>query len=225
MKFFMTLIVCVCLTAGSLAAAEPTHKLKTVKGLPEGLSPKVAEVLSETGYEVTGPDGVVCVIWLAKELGVKPKFKPSLSVAYPFTNGQLLGAVQFPEGTHGVDFRAQEIESGVYTLRYGQQPVDGNHLGTSEIRDFCLALPADKDKDPKPIFDMRQLTGTAADAAGSTHPAIFLMSAPPEKPEKEAKLLQDEDHDYWILQMATTGKAGDKSVPLSMRIVVVGMGE
>lgn len=225
MKFCITFATCLCLSAGALVAAEPSHKLKQVKGLPEGFSPKIAAVLQETGYQVTGPDGVVCVIWPAKELAVKPKFKPSLSVAYPFTSGQLLGAVQFPEGTHGLDFRAQEIAAGVYTLRYGQQPEDGNHLGTSEIRDFCLALPAAHDKDPKPVFDQMHLTETSAEAAGTTHPAIFLMSAPPEKPEKETKLIHDEDHDFWILQLAATGKADDKPVPLSVRVVVVGMGE
>ena len=43
------------------------------------------------------------------------------------------------------DFRGQEIKKGVYTLRYGQQPEDGNHIGTSELADFLLAIPAGVD--------------------------------------------------------------------------------
>ncbi|QDU43402.1 hypothetical protein Mal52_18760 [Symmachiella dynata] len=225
MKFISTLAVGFCLFAGPLVAAESSHKLKEVKGLPKELSPKIAAVLHESGQQVTGPDGALCVVWLAKDLAVKPKFKPSQSVAYPFTHGQLLGAIQFPEGSSGFDFRSQEIPTGVYTLRYGQQPEDGNHLGTSEIRDFCMALPAEHDKDPKPIFNPMQLNEQSAEAAGSTHPAIFLMSAPPEKPEKESKIIHDEDHDFQILQLTTTGKAADKPVPLLVRIVVVGAGE
>jgi len=225
MKCLITLAVCLCLTIGSLTAAEPSHGLKEVKGLPAGLSPKIAAVLHKTGHQVTGPEGVICAVWLAKDLAVKSKFKPSQSVAYPFTNGQLLGAIQFPEGSSGFDFRSQEIPAGVYTLRYGQQPEDGNHLGTSEIRDFCMALPAALDKDPKPVFNPMQLNEQSAEAAGSTHPAIFLMNAPPEKLEKESKIIHDEDHDFQVLQLTTTGKAADKPVPLLVRIVVVGAGE
>ena len=225
MKFSVSIAALLCFAAGTVVAAEPTHKLSPVKGLPKGLSPKVAAALQETGHQITGPDGEVCVIWPGKDLAVKANFKPSLSVAYPFTNGQLLGIVQFPEGKVGVDFRAQELSPGVYTLRYAQQPIDGNHLGTSEIRDFCLAIPAAEDKDPKPIFNTMELMELSAKASGSTHPAIFLMSAPPEKPEKETKLIHDEDHDYTIVQLATTGKEKDKTVPLSIQIVVIGLGE
>jgi len=225
MKFIQALLVTLFVAGGSLSAAEATHTIKEVKGLPEGLSEKVAATLHETGYRVSGPDGVICVIWPGKELAVKAGFKPSLSVAYPFTNGQLLGAIQFPEGTTGHDFRAQEITSGVYTLRYGQQPEDGNHLGTSEIRDFCLALPAAEDTDPKPVFDPMKLNQTSAEAAGSAHPAIFLMSAPPEKPEKKAKLIHDEEKDFWVLQLSTMGKTKEKAAPVTLRIVTVGLGE
>ncbi len=225
MKLRSVVVLLCCLSAGHLVAAESSHKIKTVKGHPKGLSEKVAARIHETGYQITGPDGVVGIIWPAKEIPVKAKFKPTLSVAYPFANGELLGAVHFPKGTMGLDFRAQEIAAGVYTLRYGQQPEDGNHLGTSDIRDFCLALPAAKDKDPKPIADEMRRNESSAEAAGSTHPAIFLMSAPPKKPEKEAKLIHHEDEDYWILQVPTTSKAKKKTSPITIRIVVVGLGE
>jgi len=221
----MIALACTFLVASSLSAAKPSHTLKEVEGAPKGLSKKVTALLSPNGHQVTGPDGVVCVIWTVKEAPIKEKFKPSLSVAYPFQTGELLGAIQFPEGTYGLDFRGQEIPEGVYTLRYGQQPEDGNHLGTSEIRDFCLALPAKRDVDPKPLSDQMRLATVSADSAGTTHPAIFLMGAPPEKPEKAVKLIHDEDKDQWLLQLSLTGKAKGKSVPMTVRIVTVGMGE
>lgn len=225
MKLRLFVLAVFCFPTAPLFAAEASHTLKTVAGIPKGLSPKVEKTLHQTGHQVTGPDGVVCVIWLVKDLEVKAKFKPSQSVAYPFKSGQLLGAMQFPKGSVGLDFRGQEIASGMYTLRYGQQPEDGNHLGTSDIRDFCLALPAKHDQDPKLLGDEMRLSETSAKAAEATHPAIFLMSAPPKKPEKEAKLIHNEDEEQWILQLVGTGKVKDKSVPLVIRIVTVGLGE
>ena len=85
--------------------------------------------------------------------------------------GQLIGALRVPEGTTFTDFRGQEIKPGVYTLRYGQQPQDGNHIGTSELADFLLALPAEADTELKPIADADALSQKSAEAAGSTYSA------------------------------------------------------
>ncbi|HUG90680.1 MAG TPA: hypothetical protein VML55_07605, partial [Planctomycetaceae bacterium] len=139
--FFLTFACC----AGLLVASEPTHKLEAVKELPKGLSAKVAAEFSPQGHRVVGPDGPVAELWLAKSAAVKPGFKPTLNVKYPFTPGQLIGALRVLEGTTFTDFRGQEITPGLYTLRYGQQPQDGNHIGTSDLADFLLALPAESD--------------------------------------------------------------------------------
>src|SRR5438067_1974690 len=50
--------------------------------------------------------------------------------------GSLLGAVRL-HGP-GSDFKGQKFPAGIYTLRYGVQPEDGDHQGTSESRDFLL---------------------------------------------------------------------------------------
>ena len=69
--FFLTFACC----AGLLAAAEPSHKLDAVNELPEGLSPKLAAELDPQGHRVSGPDGPVAEVWLAKSVAVKPGFK------------------------------------------------------------------------------------------------------------------------------------------------------
>ena len=63
---------------------------------------------------------------------------------------------------------------GVYTLRYGLQPVDGNHVGTSETRDFLLLSPAGEDKDPAKL-EVENLYKFSRDASETTHPAILPM--------------------------------------------------
>ena len=61
----------------------------------------------------------------------------------------MLGALRFPGEGH--DYRDQTIAKGVYTLRYGLQPVNGDHLGVSTYRDYALLVPAAKDSGVKDL--------------------------------------------------------------------------
>ena len=204
-----------------VAAAAPSHKLTRVKASPKGLGAKIVGTLDANGYQISGPGGPVCSVWLVKDVPVRDKFKPGLSIKYPFTPGQLVGVLQVRSKSGYTDFRGQEMKPGLYTLRYGQQPEDGNHVGTSDLADFLLAIPAKVDLDPKPIFNFDSLVQKSARASGSTHPAIFSM-LPVEKPIKTAGLSHDEDHDFWILNLVTAAKAKKKSVKVGLRFITIG---
>jgi len=121
-----------CLLATGAVRAE--KKVEPLAEAPQGLSEEVTGALQPSGFRVSDDAGVICDIWLAKEAPLKPKFKPSLRVKYPFQLGQLVGAIRYPEGSKPSDFRGQPLKAGLYTLRYGLQPDDGNHLGTSDLR-------------------------------------------------------------------------------------------
>ena len=202
-------------------AAAPSHKLGRAKTLPKGTAPKIAARLNATGFQIAGPKGPVCTIWLVKDIPIRDKFKPSLSVKYPFMPGQLVGLLQVQDKTGYTDFRGQEMKPGVYTLRYGQQPEDGNHVGTSDLADFLLGIPAARDTDPKPISGFDDLSEKSAGASGSTHPAIFSM-LPAEKPIKAATISHDKDHDFWILNVSTPARAKTRATKLSLRFIAIG---
>jgi hypothetical protein len=217
-----TLYVSLALVLAALTAAKPANELTAAKGLPEGPSKEVAAALNTEGFQVAGPNGAVCSVWLAKSLDVKPGFKPSLNVKYPFGMGQLVGLLQVAEKAKFTDFRGQEIKPGVYTLRYGKQPEDGNHIGTSELYDFLVAIPAKDDSEPKAVDSFPVLAKMSAKASGGTHPAIFSL-LPVEKPAAKASLEHDNDKDHWILNATTSGKADKTDVPVPVRLVVVGV--
>lgn len=210
---------------GALVASEP-HKLEPFKGAPpKGLSEKIVSQLDENAYRVVGPNGPVCEIWLVKEAATKEDFKPTLTVKYPFTSGQLLGAVRLPTAGAALDFRGQELAAGVYTLRYGLQPQDGNHLGSSDTSDFGLACSAELDQDPAPVSKVPDLFKMSAKVAGSAHPAIFQMVPPPAEAYKKPELKHNEDKDLWILRTNFHAKVKDKVTDLPAQIVVVGISE
>ena len=212
-------LVLVC--GAPLCAAEADYQLKPVTQLPAGLSKAVMATLNPAGLRLMGPKGGVFEIWLAKSLKVKPGFTPTLNAHYPFVAGQLIGALRILDKAQFTDFRGQEFGSGVYTLRYGMQPEDGNHIGTSELADFLLALPAKIDSKPALITGPDQLAGQSAKSVGSTHPAIISL-LPQTDVKKSAVLTHDSDHDYWVLDLLGQGLAGRKPTTVKLRIVAIG---
>ena len=209
------LLVPLLLAAGSASAAD--LKLEEIKGAPEGLPEAFASLLEPTGVRVKG-DKVICEIWLVKELATKDGFKPTQTVKYPLASGTLVGAIRMPVAGAEQDFKGQEIPMGTYTLRYGQQPQDGNHLGSSEFSDFVLACALDADKDPKPVDKVQTLFKMSAKAAGTSHPAVFQMRPAGKSVEKPT--LRHENN-LWILQI--NAPARPKALPLE--IVVQGMSD
>jgi len=220
MKLRRLVLLLVTLTASFASAADP--KLSRVEQTPEGLGADVAKVLDPKGYQLSGNKGAIVELWLAKEVSVKDGFKPSLAQLYPFQAGQLVGALRVPKGADFTDFRNQQMKPGVYTLRFGLQPADGNHVGTSETSDFLLALPGMTDTSADPIKP-DALAKASAKASGATHPAIF--SLVDSKTASAEPKLEKQGSENFVLSLTVSGKNKDGVVPVKLRLIVIGHAE
>ncbi len=218
--FLLSFAVCVLL----LTAADAAHQLKTVSGLPEELSPDVKATLNPDGFSIAGEKGPVCEIWLRKEIPLAADFKPSLTIKYPFQVGELIGAIRIPSGQRFSDFRGQRVRAGVYTLRYGKQPADGNHIGTSVLSDYLVALPAADDASTQTVSDAKKLHKQSAKTTRGTHPAVFSLQQL-DTPPNEPALDHDADKDHWILNATAKGTSDGKGIDLGFRLVVIGKTE
>jgi hypothetical protein len=179
----------------------------------DGLSPEVAAQLAPTGHKIMSGTRTLCEVWLAKQWNVNAAFKPSNTLLYPFEFGQFMGVVNYRR--KGSDFRGQEIEKGTYTLRFALQPEDGNHVGTSDTRDFFVLLKGADDKQPASLTK-ESLFKLSAAAAGTTHPAMLSLLAPGKDPSVAVE--NDEAKEWSILRVGGASKSG--AVPL--RVVIVG---
>ena len=159
------IVCCVTMFVSFLQAADE-GKLTAVEKSPAGVAEKVAAALSMKGQQIEAGGAVIGSVWLVKQLDAKADFKPSLSVKYPLTPGQLVGVIEIVKKSEFTDFRGQDVAAGVYTLRYGQQPVDGNHVGTSDLADFLLAIPAKLDTDPALLKMSEAMHKLSAKTAG-----------------------------------------------------------
>jgi hypothetical protein len=201
----------------SFPAAAEDYSAMLLEALPEGAKSDISQALATPGFQVTGPDGPLCSVWFAKAPAVQEGFSATLSVKHPFAQGAFMGLLKVEEGTEFTDFREQTLRPGLYTLRYARQPQDGNHIGTSDLADFVLVIPAKDDQSPKTADDLDKSVGLAADAAGSTHPAILALRPAEKAKPGEAKLVHESGDDLWMLETAV-----GSDMPRPLRLVVVG---
>jgi hypothetical protein len=125
-------------------------------------------------------------------------------------------------GRRGSEFRDQTVSSGWYTLRFGLQPVDGNHEGTSPTRDFLLLVDAEQDDLPE-NWDADALNEASAEAAGSSHPAMLCLQRTSDG--STFAIRHDEANDWWVLHVLGNGVADQKSKGIPMDLIVVGHAE
>lgn len=135
--------------------------------------------------------------------------------------GTFVGALRAPGRT--ADYRDLEIDPGVYALRYSWQPSDGNHLGTSDSRDFFVLTSLAQERSPEPVADPAALVELAVAASPSEH-ALVLYVAPASGPapaDGAARVVRRGELDEWALEVALPARAPDAGKPDALRVALV----
>jgi hypothetical protein len=226
-RFSLLLLSVVLLVPGVLAAQE--YKVEALKeGPPSAIAPEIRGVLNMQGYRVVDGQGKPFAdIWLRTSIPASAKpAGPNGVIQFPFfQESELLGVIQLAAESH--DYRDQAIPKGIYTMRYGLQPVNGDHLGVSPFRDYSLLLPSARDK-ALAILPRKQLETQSAEAAGSSHPAVlFMLAAKASASPASPSMMHDEEKNTWRLNVPLSvlvkGESAAVSVPVS--IILVGASE
>jgi hypothetical protein len=183
--------------------------MDTAGAPPADLPPAFASLLQQQGVKILAASGsVYCELWLRAKAPSGPKSTDD-GVALPtIPQGALLGVIRFAGPAQ--DRRGQPIKPGVYTLRYSNYPVKGDHQGVAPQRDFALLVPIglDTDASATPAFDA--LVALSTKASGTPHPAVFSLSN--SSSDKLPNFSKQGEHD-WTLDT----KLGD--VPISIILI------
>jgi hypothetical protein len=189
---------------------------------PKEVHEPIRQLLGDQSVQLLDDKGkVLCEVWFRKEVAVKAtpdQVKNGLTYR-ELDESTVLGAIRFDQPT--TDYRKQKVKPGVYTLRLGFQPMDGDHMGTAPYSDFCLIIPARLDQKPD-LLDTKALQELSAKAIGASHPGVFLLY-PNEKPEVAPKLV-DKGDNTWVLNLAEPVSVGGKKAMagLGLGLTLVG---
>ena len=183
---------------------------------PAELPQALRDALRPEALEVKGAGGVLCDVWLRKEVPVAATPNQDLGVTFgQIAEGTLIGVMRIAVGTK--DFREQKVKPGLYTLRYALHPVDGDHTGIAPQRDFALLSPVVEDADPATITREEALKRSAK-TTGTKHPSVWSLWPGDDSAAGPALQFQG-DSQVWLLTFRLALAGGSK---LSVGMVVVG---
>jgi hypothetical protein len=202
------------------ALAQEAYKVEKGAGaVPDGLPAEIAGALAPESFRIVKPDGQpLAELWLRKAVPARSEPSgPEGAVLYPFlVTGELLGVVKYE--AEGYDYRDQAIVPGVYTIRYGIHPVNGDHLGVSPFRDYGLLLPAASEKSAARL-NPKDLERGSAEAAGTNHPAVLLMTAVEGTPPEG--VVRDEAKGFWGLALPLTLEVDEEPLAEPFRVGLI----
>jgi hypothetical protein len=188
----LVFLVALALPAAQIAATPPA-----ASPAPDAISSSLRSLLAAESNRVSiGP--TTLEFWWVSALPVSGGGPASWSQV---PEGALVGAVRVTGAFK--EIRGKTIKPGVYTLRLGLQPQNGDHLGASSFREHLLLSPADVDTDPKPLgFD-----GTVAiskQTIGTSHPAALSLDPPVATAAPLAATANELEHKGVIFEVKTS---------------------
>jgi hypothetical protein len=223
-RLFLSGLALTTLNSAARAQEGPYKAEASKDSPPAALTAPIKDVLEARAIQILGADGKpLARVWLRK--GIPASARPAGAkgtILFPFlAEGELIGALEFVGEGH--DFRDQTVPRGVYTLRYGLQPVNGDHLGVSEFRDYALLIPAAKDTAVAAI-PKKTLEKQSSESAGSNHPTILLLVAAPKDAKPEPATVRDETKNLWgvVLPVSISIKGEAAPVSTNLQLIIVG---
>ena len=159
---------------------------------PSELSGGVVSRLTPAAKIVTGP--ATLDVWLVDK--IESTGGPGWSGV---DSGTLVGAMRVTGEFK--EIRGKVVKPGVYTLRFGLQPQNGDHLGISMYREFLLVSPAAIDKDPK-VLGFDGAVAVSKEVIGTAHPASLSLDPPEDAPGAALSTYKNElGHEGVVLQV------------------------
>lgn len=220
---FRCAIVALILALGLVVTGqEASYAVKAAKNAPpKELDESIRKLLSEDSILFSDASGkTVAEFWFRPAI-------PAEATAEQIKNGvtykeikqsEIFGAVRFEQNY--TDYRQQKVKAGVYTLRLGYQPMDGDHAGKSPELNFLVVQLASKDKNPA-LQDLKKMFEISAASINTGHAGVFMLfpAKPADTPQFSAKA-----NNHWTLTTRSEVLVGGKKTGASIGIALTLVG-
>jgi hypothetical protein len=207
-----------------LAAADAAKLTVAADKPPDEVAEPIRAALDGKVLRLASDDKPFFEFWLRKELPLAQKPEGGQLDIATIPEGTILGVLKVSAQRR--DFRNEEIPPGVYTLRFGVQPEDGNHLGVAPTRTFALLIPAKSDTKLDPIAHS-DLMKSAAKINAVKHPSNLNLQSAEDQTGVFPRLaeLNDGQHKAILLQFPAHLEGSGEKTTLTFALVYEGHGQ
>lgn len=214
-------ILCLVI-AGFAVAQEGKYSIKTGDTPPpKAVSESIQKLLDKKSVQLLAPDGKpIAELWFRANV-------PADATPEQIKNGityrevkqsEILGVIRVDQDWS--DYRKQKVKPGVYTLRLGYQPADGDHQGASTYKEFLVLVDAAKDTKAE-LMDYKEMVEHSMKSITTGHPGV-LMLFPNPKPGAAPKL-EAKEMNHWVLftkeEITAAGKNTGTSLGIGVTLV------
>ncbi len=218
-------VVAVCCSPAlptALFAADAAKLAVATAEPPKEIAEPIRAVLDGKVIRLSTGDKPFFEFWFRKELPLAEQPAGGTLGLTTLAEGTILGVVRVDGERY--DFRDEEIPSGVYVVRLGIQPEDGNHLGVAPTRTFALLISAKQDTKLEPI-PHKELMKIAATVNAAKHPSNLNLQ-PVEKADGEfPRLAEHNDGQHKVVLLKLPARVGDSHSTLTFALVYEGTGQ
>jgi len=210
----VALAVYIGLSVGASRQAGDEYTIESFNAPPPAeLAEPIRAELGQAALRLKKGAETVCEIWLRTSIPTEKPQDP-LGRSYPeIPDTVLLGAMRVVTAMR--DNRNEKFPTGLYVMRHGIQPQNGDHTGTTEFIDFAVLLSAKGDRTVQGNYPTpKEMHKQSIDDKGADHPIVFALLPP--KAASQPNLMKN-DKDRWVLE-AKTGN-------LVLAIVIAGFYE
>jgi hypothetical protein len=208
----------------AVVAQEPVRLTVAAADPPEVVAEPIRKVLNREGVSLADGASPFFQFWFRTELPLAQSPDGGTLGLDTLQEGTVLGVLKVSSERY--DFRDEEIPPGIYILRFGIQPEDGNHLGVAPTRTFAVLIPAQHDTQLEPVAH-EELMKAAAVINAANHPSSLNLQ-PIEQADGEFPRLDElnnGEHKVLLLQLpARLGTSGDATT-LNVALVYEGTGQ
>jgi hypothetical protein len=217
-------IVFALMFCGAARVSAQTYKVESVDAdPPQSLSAAVRAKLAPKSLRVSGPNGLICEIWLRYVAEGQAATQAKDTIYNQIPEGTLIAAIRFPADLK--DYRRQVVKAGVYTLRYALSPVNANHQGVAPHRDFLLAIPAATDLDPADLTAAKTIE-LSKQSTTTNHPSVWCLMPGDGTGglPTPATIKHDAENDLWFVNFSLSLHYGSAIGYPPMGLVIAGFG-
>lgn len=185
----------VAVLAAAPSAWAQKYTTGSAESVPDSVPEATREMIEAQGVAVLAGDAAVVRFWM-RAAPFEGEPVSAFGVRYDnIPEGAFLGVLEYPGKSS--DYREQSVPPGVYTLRFGLHPENGDHMGVAPSRDFALLSPVAKDLDIARNYEFEALMELSAEV-GNPHPTVARLELPE---GEDGPHLWENDYEHWVLDL------------------------